>query len=298
MRLTPIASATCSTARRNVNAPRSSSRRTARCLSSRSRSGSRPPSSASTTVDQAVERTVQRRHPHDGEDLTVPDEGYVAGLAVLGRDDRRADRIHDRLDGDEQGVGHHAGSRSVSLTTCMETCVAPLAKAARVMAARMSGIDAESARHVDPNGPNSTSAAGGPCGVDGCRHVRAGPTLDERLDHELQLLHGGERTGGQRRRRRSAHRRSSQTVHRHLEQCGAAPLVRSDPGSTRPRHRRGRWATCGSMSARIVPSSCASVTSAAPASWSRSHAAPSAVCAGRPHRRSTRRVRDTSGCGG
>ena len=48
IRLTPIASATSSTARRRVNAPRSSSSRMARCFSSRASVGRRAPNSRST----------------------------------------------------------------------------------------------------------------------------------------------------------------------------------------------------------------------------------------------------------
>src|SRR5215216_541262 len=116
MRLTPIASATCSTAR----------------------------------------RAVQRRHPHRGDDLTLPHQGHVAGLALVRRDQRGADGVEDGSHGSDERVAVHviASTRA----TCKLTWLAPLANAARVMAATRSGISASSARHVDPNGPNSTSA--------------------------------------------------------------------------------------------------------------------------------------------
>ena len=102
MRLTRMRSAMSSTALRSTNAPRSWSRRTARCLSSRGNSPSRPPRSALDRLDQPVEGAVQRSGAHGGDDDALPDERDVRRQPLVRAHERGADRVEHRLDRGEQ----------------------------------------------------------------------------------------------------------------------------------------------------------------------------------------------------
>ena len=93
---------------------RSSSKRTARCLSSRDNAGQRTSEFGLDGVDQPVERAVQGRHSHCSDHLAVPHQRHIGGLLVAGWHQRRADRVDDGLDRTQQGMRLvHASPREV-----------------------------------------------------------------------------------------------------------------------------------------------------------------------------------------
>src|SRR6478736_4070325 len=118
-------------------------------------------------VDQAVQRAVQRRHPHRGDHLALPPQGEVARLAVLAGDHRGPERLHDGMPW--QAV--HAGSRAAWRLTW----VAPLTNAASTTAATTVAACSGATTHDEPNGPTSTVAPH--CSAAAIAAVTWGPGL-------------------------------------------------------------------------------------------------------------------------
>ena len=163
IRLTPIASATSSTARRRMNAPRSSSSRMARCLSSRDSVRQRRAELALDGLDQPVERTVQRRACARRRPPRPPTcSGRSPGSRSGSGHQLRAERLDDRLArrGPAGGAGSGVTTAPLAVAAaagrrrraaCSVTCVAPLANAAARTApatspARSLGTRARSSR--------------------------------------------------------------------------------------------------------------------------------------------------------
>ena len=187
IRLTPIASDTSSTARRSVNAPRSSSNRIARCFSSRAEHRQSGTELALDTLDEPVERAVQRRHADDGHLDALPLQRQVAGLALLERHELCAERFDDRLHREHQRMTGqlHGSTRSAD----SEMCVAPCANAAAMTAPTIAGAcsagnGAAAAERTElDHGPQRFG------GRNRLEDVRAWMALDEGLDGELERQH-------------------------------------------------------------------------------------------------------------
>ena len=134
-------------------------------------------------------------------------------------------------------VAHRSsGSRA----RCSETWVAPLANAARATAATRPGMTSSSARQRRAERTELDVDTGGRGGVDGGRDVGPRPALDERLDGELELLHGTDRTASA-RDRRPGHARAA---------CLRATAGVGDHGGCRDQPPHG----CCSATARLLHS--------------------------------------------
>ena len=228
MRLTPIASATSSTARRRMNAPRSSSSRIARCLSSRDSVGSSSAELGLDRVDQAVERTVQRRQP-DRADL-LPSQ--ISGTSLASRrrrDERRADRVDHRRTASISGWMRRVhGSRS----TWTFTWVAPLASARRD--ALVSGPASRRRRRTTTRTGRSRRRRRAPARPRPPPARGARLTFDERLDRELDPDHA-DRLG----RPGASCARAAATRLSARRPAARPAITRAGPGHLRPRPSRG-----------------------------------------------------------
>src|SRR4029079_8296834 len=113
------------------------------------------------SIDQPIERTVQRGHPNRGDDRPLPPQRHVAGLALVGGNQRCTQRLDDRLHRqDERMTRESAHGASGKGSACRLTCVAPLANAASTTAFVTSPARSTGTWQLEPNGPNHISYSG------------------------------------------------------------------------------------------------------------------------------------------
>src|SRR5215210_3236533 len=112
-------------------------------------------------VDQAVEGSVQWRHAHRSDHVSVPHERHIRRLLLCRRHERGADRVEHGLDRPHErvrlAVHGLVPTFSSNSATSMLTCVAPFDSAALTIAATTSPARSVEITQPDPNGPKSTS---------------------------------------------------------------------------------------------------------------------------------------------